>query len=448
MSVEREHPATLSQRLQFRYPAGEHSNPTAYWPSFGDFVILTVDPVASVAHLDKVARRAARKLPKQRFVALTITGFGIPLKTKPFVQFLIALVRQGLPTGNNPPWNSQNMCRPILPNTYHPLGCEPIQPFYPFPLQDCYIDMSLPFLDAMQCRVTTIPRDYTPVLSIPSLQIVRLNRMFSEEVYRVEDLQERLGAGELEAFASIPLPPSPGSACNIPLPSSPAFDSTDCDESDADTEGDSDSEVDGSAPHPAYAERRPISPDEVSVIASDDGVSVDSRDLSKSEHGSVHDEAAEAELDLMLRFQDLLNDIGDTREPVVHVSYDLEEITDVTDPLLFIEVRKQLRDIIDAAEIRLGIKVDPAACQHHSSPELSLSTHGKSERAASSIESSVSSSASSASSAVEREPYPSRLRRLLGKVRGMSHNAWNRTRRLAMSPCHSTAAMGDADSDV
>ena len=58
---------------QFRYLSEDRPGPTTFWPGLGDFVVLTVDPVASVSHLDVVAKRAARKLPKRRFVALTMT---------------------------------------------------------------------------------------------------------------------------------------------------------------------------------------------------------------------------------------------------------------------------------------------------------------------------------------------------------------------------------------
>ena len=46
--------------------------PTAWMPLLGDFVVFSIDPVASVAHLDKVARQAAKKIRTHRHVGLII----------------------------------------------------------------------------------------------------------------------------------------------------------------------------------------------------------------------------------------------------------------------------------------------------------------------------------------------------------------------------------------
>lgn len=44
--------------------------PTAAMPLLGDFVVFSIDPVASVAHLDKTARQAARKIRTRRHVGI------------------------------------------------------------------------------------------------------------------------------------------------------------------------------------------------------------------------------------------------------------------------------------------------------------------------------------------------------------------------------------------
>lgn len=56
---------------QYRYFAKPKPVSTVCWPGIGDFIVFSIDPVASVAHLDKIARRAARKIPVHKFVALT-----------------------------------------------------------------------------------------------------------------------------------------------------------------------------------------------------------------------------------------------------------------------------------------------------------------------------------------------------------------------------------------
>ena len=51
------------------------------WPIQGDFVVFSIDPVASAAHLDKIARRAARRIPVHKFVALTTSVRALLLYT-------------------------------------------------------------------------------------------------------------------------------------------------------------------------------------------------------------------------------------------------------------------------------------------------------------------------------------------------------------------------------
>lgn len=50
---------------------------TCAMPREGDFVILSIDPVATVAHLDNEARIAAGKLRTRKYVAL-IYAVGLP----------------------------------------------------------------------------------------------------------------------------------------------------------------------------------------------------------------------------------------------------------------------------------------------------------------------------------------------------------------------------------
>ncbi|VDC06765.1 unnamed protein product, partial [Peniophora sp. CBMAI 1063] len=100
---------------------------------------------------------------------------------------------------------------------------------------------------------------------------------------------------------------------------------------------------------------RRSSHDEVSIIASDDDLSVNERN--DVEHAGVDDDRSDEQLDLMLHFEDFINDTGDLHDPVVNVWYDLDMITEVTDPIHYIRVCAEIKKIVEEAEIRLGIKV-------------------------------------------------------------------------------------------
>lgn len=60
------------------------NTPKRYMPTEGDIVVFSVDPEASVAHLDRKARRAARKIATQKYVAvvhLVSSAFSLPQAT-------------------------------------------------------------------------------------------------------------------------------------------------------------------------------------------------------------------------------------------------------------------------------------------------------------------------------------------------------------------------------
>ena len=42
------------------------------WPNLGDFVVLSLNPLATVQHLDSIAQEAARQIPVRKFVAAAV----------------------------------------------------------------------------------------------------------------------------------------------------------------------------------------------------------------------------------------------------------------------------------------------------------------------------------------------------------------------------------------
>ena len=72
--------------------------------------------------------------------------------------------------------------------------------------------------------------------------------------------------------------------------------------------------------------------DDVSVIASDDGV----------QDAPVPVTDAEEDLDMLLNFESMMMDAGEVRDPVVNVWYDLDVVTEIVDPVHFLEDVKRL----------------------------------------------------------------------------------------------------------
>ncbi|VDB88605.1 unnamed protein product [Peniophora sp. CBMAI 1063] len=326
------------------YPDPTRPSP-ANWPRYGDFFVFTVDPVASVAHLDRRAVRAARSLPRQQFVALAVSlECHVPFEGVPFSSFEICLVRQGLPR-TPPPFDFQDMCCPIFPNTDHPSGRRALRPMVPFPLSDCYIDLTEPFLGITYCRVPDAAREYKDVVQVPVREVEGLMDFFSDDVGRADEIDERLREGDLEVVARVPLPSSPqGSVRGVAAASTPSI-SSGVRRCNRDAPGSADS----------AADKISLSSDgeDVSMIASDDSTS-------DEEEEEYYLEVPDPTLHERVRAQNGWEYHGNMRRhPVVHVSYDLSQLTEITDPLLFIDVRDKICEIIIEAEIRLGLLPDP-----------------------------------------------------------------------------------------
>jgi len=311
----------------------QRNTPTRAIPSHGDFVVLSVNPVASVAHLDNIARIAAQEISTRKYLAVIYEGYGLPIHTKPTNSHDVAFIRRGFPN-HLTRFDTIDMCIPVWPNTTHGQLREPVHPVQPLPWSDCYIDTTLPF--PVTCRVTTAKRDYTPVLPLSMDDILHMYHCFEDDGEARRDLKYRIMDGSLDAIACLPLPPSPVSAYRVPLPPSPP--------SSPKTSAVG-SVIDDIDAHQINSPLDSTHPDGISIIASDDS------------DGAVDDDGAS--LSVMLHFEDFINDTGDVDDPVVDVWYDLGMISDVADPTLFLDELKEIKKIINDAEARLGIERKP-----------------------------------------------------------------------------------------
>ncbi|KZV88512.1 hypothetical protein EXIGLDRAFT_722621 [Exidia glandulosa HHB12029] len=106
----------------------------------GAFVVIAIDPVASVAALrDEQATREAAEIQPGRYLAFLNSNVGydfIPAAGAPRISFSFCLVGRGLP---NPP--HEWAATPIAPAPAHPLtGRQPLIPSARLPWPDCYIN--------------------------------------------------------------------------------------------------------------------------------------------------------------------------------------------------------------------------------------------------------------------------------------------------------------------
>ncbi|KZV69685.1 hypothetical protein PENSPDRAFT_753204 [Peniophora sp. CONT] len=315
------------------------------YPNLGDFVVLVIDPAASVAHLDSAAKQAARRVPARKYVALCLETTGLPIHTKPTHPYDFLFVRKGRPQPRLPGIDSADSCIAILPNDMIVLDRLPVTPAHPLPWSDCYIDATWGF--PCGCRVTSTDRDYVPVLPILDTELMRIEEILQDFWTLHHDRKEQ-GVDWPDPFDLVSLPALPTSDAHDNDTKASAFTQPAGQSLQAvlplRSETDAGQGVDTQA-------------DEISIIESDDG----SQDVRVApETGDDKD------LDMFLAFESMMKNEGDLRDPVVNVTYDLDVITEIVDPIHFLEDVKRLRIIIEEAEIRLGLRPDPTAAERDS----------------------------------------------------------------------------------
>ncbi|KAK0473073.1 hypothetical protein IW261DRAFT_718525 [Armillaria novae-zelandiae] len=163
-------------------------------PHFGEYVVLKLDPVASLRSLnDPVVLRACKILKNKTYIACAINLCSFPLPGAKYVSLTAALVSQGLPNSDLGRFILPDMSVPISPETCHPgdpLSRPPMKLSNPLPWPNCYH----PTQATIKCRVqndTNIgdpwpePR-YKMELATDRL---RLDQYFREDANRRDALQ-------------------------------------------------------------------------------------------------------------------------------------------------------------------------------------------------------------------------------------------------------------------
>ncbi|KZV88752.1 hypothetical protein EXIGLDRAFT_751527 [Exidia glandulosa HHB12029] len=108
----------------------------------GSIVVVSIDPVASVAPLrDDVASEAAKRIPRGRYLVLIDIIHGLDFYALPEaspLKFLFYMIGRGLP---DPPY----ACVPLSPDAPHPFGRAAVALPSPLPWPDCYVHTLLRF---------------------------------------------------------------------------------------------------------------------------------------------------------------------------------------------------------------------------------------------------------------------------------------------------------------
>ncbi|PBL00114.1 hypothetical protein ARMGADRAFT_917705 [Armillaria gallica] len=161
-------------------------------PHLGEYIVLKLDPVASLKYLDDPAvTKACEALESKSYVACVINLLSFPLPGVEYINIAVTLVSQGLPISNPDRFIIPDMSVPILSNVSHPLSRLPMKPSNPLPWSDCYH----PTQAITRCRIkndTNIGDSWPEPkhkLNVPDR--LRLSQQyFNEDVNRRDILQQ------------------------------------------------------------------------------------------------------------------------------------------------------------------------------------------------------------------------------------------------------------------
>ncbi|VDB83416.1 unnamed protein product [Peniophora sp. CBMAI 1063] len=284
---------------QFKYLKNpkEHGRGFAHRqdPFEGDFCVVSIDHVASVAYLGPEAMEAAKRIPSGRYIAYVGSAYGIPYEGKTTNTFTLSLVCQGVPP-TSAYCDETPACIPILPNDDSFGGRQPLEACAPFPWPNCYIST----FATRDCRVTTAKRDYSPVLCLTSLRMAaKMQCTISSDSFYLGDFYDRRHAGDAEALERMPFSPSPEPSSD-PLPFLPPMQES--------------TGISGPSAHNSNPTTEPSSTS------------------SPKSHSDLS-----SNIPLNAALATAMFSSGNTRDPVVNIWYDLGMVSEVRDPELFLK---------------------------------------------------------------------------------------------------------------
>ncbi|KAK7032314.1 hypothetical protein VNI00_013273 [Paramarasmius palmivorus] len=297
-------------------------------PESNTFIVVQLDPVDSVSHLDNpVLTEACRELSNKKYLAYVGLRDGLFWPDVPYYSFEFLFVHRGLKerdeTGQSV---DPGMCVPVLPNTSHPLGREPLDPGQPLPWNDCYVS---PFF-AVNARSRNIILDEEPQTFKLSIDdAVRLSGFVRRDR---QDLADRLHP-ELQArYVS-----------------------------------DDDSCIEWAGSESEFAD------EEMSESESVDGASIDG----KSTDGETCEDECECKskdgdewnptglMEEQRHFEEILDEFDEMDAMLMEMvalkaSFDLSELEEVTDPAEFFEELKALTKLKEEHVINKELEIEKA----------------------------------------------------------------------------------------
>ncbi|VDB83417.1 unnamed protein product [Peniophora sp. CBMAI 1063] len=310
-------------------------------PLTGDFCVVRIDHVASVADLGPEAMKAAKRISSKPYVGYICMTDALPYEGNATNLYSISFVSAGVPLASAY-CDDTPACIPIHPNSECFGERPPIEACAPFPWPNCYLST----FTTKQFRVTTARRDYSPVLCIPTSESsVDIFMTINRDAHSRADFYERRREGDPDALALMPFSPGPESPSD-PLSFLPA------------------------SPSPVASEEHDAVDCEGTHVSSPNAGLTDTPATAFSPKGLSDITSASSFKHILAS---AMFDSGSNEYPIVDIWYDLDMVPEVRDPEGFMvecDMLEQLRWHFEDLMDKVNAGVSPAAASRSADAPL------------------------------------------------------------------------------
>ncbi|KAI9067501.1 hypothetical protein FKP32DRAFT_266929 [Trametes sanguinea] len=154
----------------------EPENKIVYSPSPATYVVLRLNPVEMVRHLDDpIALAEAQAMHTKSHLVILDMELALPFPNRPWYRFDVHSIAPCLPADEPEKGLTSDMCIPIFPNTQHPNGRAPVHPEPEglFPYSNCY-HWYQPVETTVRIRARPEEFDETNAASLSALTLTRM----------------------------------------------------------------------------------------------------------------------------------------------------------------------------------------------------------------------------------------------------------------------------------
>ncbi|KAJ7454927.1 hypothetical protein B0H11DRAFT_2200487 [Mycena galericulata] len=155
--------------------------PVSLLPAPGAFVVIDIDPMATLQYLnDPIATAAAEKMARRKYVGYVNRVIDAFDWRTPYHIYAVSLTSPTIPERCENGCTGGDMYTPVLPTVVHPLGREPLRPSQDLPWKACSQSSSM-------CTVVRVPvrlEDDSAAVFISQADVIRHRRILAEDEFR------------------------------------------------------------------------------------------------------------------------------------------------------------------------------------------------------------------------------------------------------------------------